>query len=237
MALIKLEGVNKTYQLGRVSVQALKNIDLEVEEGDFLVVLGPSGSGKTTLLNIVGGIDRPTSGSVTVNGQRIDEFNDTRLTEYRRLQVGFVFQFFNLIPTLTAAENVQYAIDLVKKDKKVTRSAKELLELVGLSERATHFPFNLSGGEQQRVAVARALAKDTPIILCDEPTGELDFKTGKKILKLMRELNRKENKTFMVVTHNTVVGRIADRVIHLHDGEIARIEKVENPIDPEDIEW
>lgn len=237
MGIIKLEGVNKTYHLGRVSVQALKNIDLEIEEGEFLVVLGPSGSGKTTLLNIIGGIDKPTSGSVAVNGQRIDQLNDNQLSEYRRLQVGFVFQFFNLIPTLTAVENVQYAIDLVKKDKKLTRSARELLELVGLGDRANHFPFNLSGGEQQRVAIARALAKDTPIILCDEPTGELDFKTGKKILKLMRDLNRNEGKTFVVVTHNTVVGNIADRVIHLHDGEIARIEKIDNPVDPEQIEW
>lgn len=223
--------------MGEVQIEALKNIDLKVKRGEFVVILGPSGSGKTTLLNLIGGIDSPTEGEIFVNGIDISKFNQNKLTLYRRETVGFIFQFFNLIPTLTAKENVEFALELKDKKRERKRDATELLELVGLKERTDHFPYQLSGGEQQRVAIARALAKDPPLLLCDEPTGELDFKTGKKVLKVMKDLNKSEGKTYIVVTHNTPVGKIADRVIYLHDGEIAKEEVIENPLEPEEIEW
>lgn len=235
--IVDLKKVKKVYQMGEVQIEALKDIDLQVKRGEFVVILGPSGSGKTTLLNLIGGIDSPTKGEIFVNGVDISKFNQNKLTLYRRETVGFIFQFFNLIPTLTAKENVEFALELKDKKRERKRDATELLELVGLRERTDHFPYQLSGGEQQRVAIARALAKDPPLLLCDEPTGELDFKTGKKVLKVMRELNRSKGKTFVVVTHNTPVGKIADRVIYLHDGEIAKEEVVESPLDPEEIEW
>lgn len=235
--IVDLKKVKKVYQMGEVQIEALKNIELKVKRGEFIVILGPSGSGKTTLLNLIGGIDSPTEGEIFVNGVDISKFNQNKLTLYRRETVGFIFQFFNLIPTLTAKENVEFALELKDKKEKRKRDATELLELVGLRERTDHFPYQLSGGEQQRVAIARALAKDPPLLLCDEPTGELDFKTGKKVLKVMRDLNKSEGKTFIIVTHNTPVGKIADRVIYLHDGEIAKEEVIENPLDPEEIEW
>ncbi len=235
--IVALENVSKIYQMGEVKIRALAGINLQIMPGEFIVVLGPSGSGKTTLLNLIGGIDSPTEGQILVNGVDISKYNEKRLTAYRRDSIGFVFQFFNLIPTLSAKENVEFALELVSRDKKLKRDAEELLDIVGLKERANHFPYQLSGGEQQRVAIARALAKDPPLLLCDEPTGELDFKTGKKVLKVMRDLNKKEGKTFLVVTHNVVVGEIADRVIHLHDGQIVEEEVIENPLDPEEIKW
>lgn len=232
---VLLEKVSKTYQMGEVEVRALKDIDLTVNKGEFVVVLGPSGSGKTTLLNCVGGIDSPTSGKIVVGGRDISKLNEKELTAFRRETVGFIFQFFNLIPTLTARENVEFALDLVPKEKR--GSALEVLEQVGLGDRANHFPSQLSGGEQQRVAIARALAKRPPVVLCDEPTGELDYDTGIKILRLMRDIAREENCNFIVVTHNSAIAPMADKVIRLHSGEIAKIEINEKPEDPENIMW
>ncbi len=209
-----------------------------MERSEFIVVLGPSGSGKTTLLNLIGGIDSPTEGKIIVDGVDISGFEEEKLTRFRREKIGFIFQFLNLIPTLTARENVEFALELATRDgAKPGRDARELLAMVGLKERLDHFPYQLSGGEQQRVAIARALAKNPPLMLCDEPTGELDFRTGKTILKVMRELNRNEGKTFILVSHNAVIGKIAGRVLHLHDGKIVKEERNEVPLDPEEIEW
>lgn len=232
-----MQKVSRIYQMGEVQIPALNNVDLKIQSGEFLVVLGPSGSGKTTLLNLIGGIDSPTQGKIVVDKVDISQFKENQLTRYRQDTIGFVFQFFNLIPTLSAKENVQFALELVRKRKNLGKTADQLLELVGLKERANHFPYQLSGGEQQRVAIARALAKDPPLLLCDEPTGELDFKTGKKVLNVIRDLNKNEGKTFVVVTHNAVVGKIADRVIYLHDGKIVQEQVIDKPLDPEEIEW
>lgn len=237
-SIVVLEGACKNYQMGEVLIKALCDVDLEVKRGEFLVVLGPSGSGKTTLLNLLGGIDTPTSGRIIIEGVDISRFNQRRLTLFRREKIGFIFQFFNLIPTLTARENVEFAIELASRDRIPPETdAIALLKMVGLEERSDHFPYQLSGGEQQRVAIARALAKDPVLILGDEPTGTLDFKTGKLVYKAMKELNEIEGKTFVIVTHNLIIGQVADRVIHLHDGQIARQEIIENPISPEEIVW
>lgn len=232
---VLLEKVSKIYQMGEVEVNALKQIDLTIKKGEFVVVLGPSGSGKTTMLNCIGGIDSPTEGTVVVGGKDISKFSEKELTKFRRETVGFIFQFFNLIPTLTARENVEFALDLVPKEKRV--SAVSVLEEVGLGDRANHFPSQLSGGEQQRVAIARALAKRPPVVLCDEPTGELDYDTGIKILRLMRDISRQEHCNFLVVTHNSAIAQMADRVIMLHSGEISSIKSNENPLDPEKLTW
>ena len=230
---VKLEKVTKLYQMGQVQVTALVDVSLTIFPGEFIVILGPSGSGKTTMLNLLGGLDYPTSGLIEVNGIDISTLKESELTNYRRTQVGFIFQFFNLIPTLTARENVEFAGELIKQ----RRSAKELLKEVGLEERIDHFPSQLSGGENQRVAIARSLATDPAILLCDEPTGSLDFETGKRIFKLLRVLNETRQKTMIVVTHNSPVGEIADRVIRMHDGRISRIITNEHPLDPEALEW
>jgi len=230
---VKLEKVTKLYQMGQVQVTALVDVSLTIFPGEFIVILGPSGSGKTTMLNLIGGLDYPTSGLIEVNGIDISMLNEKELTHYRRTQVGFIFQFFNLIPTLTARENVEFAGELIKQ----RRSAKELLNEVGLEERIDHFPSQLSGGENQRVAIARSLATDPALLLCDEPTGSLDFETGKRIFKLLRVLNETRQKTMVVVTHNSPVGEIADRVIRMHDGRISRIITNEHPLDPEALEW
>ena len=232
---VLLEGVSKTYTMGEIEVKALKEVDLTVTQGEFLVALGPSGSGKTTMLNIIGGIDSPTGGKVIVGGHDISTLNEKELTKFRRETVGFIFQFFNLIPTLTARENVEFALDLVPKEKR--GSALEVLEQVGLGERANHFPSQLSGGEQQRVAIARALAKRPPVVLCDEPTGELDYDTGIMILRLMRDISRQEKCNFLMVTHNSSISRMADKVVHLHSGEISSVDVNENPEDPENLVW
>jgi len=230
---VKLEKVTKLYQMGQVQVTALVDVSLTIFPGEFIVILGPSGSGKTTMLNLIGGLDYPTSGLIEVNGIDISTLKEKELTHYRRTQVGFIFQFFNLIPTLTARENVEFAGELIKQ----RRSAKELLNEVGLEERIDHFPSQLSGGENQRVAIARSLATDPALLLCDEPTGSLDFETGKRIFKLLRVLNETRQKTMVVVTHNSPVGEIADRVIRMHDGRISRIITNEHPLDPEALEW
>ena len=231
--LARLSGVSKRYEMGAGEVRALDDVTLDVYRGEFLVVLGPSGSGKTTLLNLLGGIDSPTSGRLLVDGHDIAAFDDAHLTQYRRHQVGFIFQFFNLIPTLTALENVEFAAELVESP----RDLAEVLTAVALEQRADHFPSELSGGEQQRVAIARALVTDPPLVLCDEPTGNLDEETGKRVLGLMRRLGEERGKTFVLVTHNSVIGEMADRVIRLRDGRIAAVEVNETPAAPEELHW
>jgi len=231
--IIRLSNVTRYYELGVARIYALKNIDLSVGKGEFLVVLGPSGSGKTTLLNVVGGIDKPNEGRVVVDGIDITDLDEDGLIEYRRKYVGFVFQFFNLIPTLTAYENVALAAELVDNPL----DPVDVLEEVGLGDKLDHLPSQLSGGEQQRVAIARALVKDPPILLCDEPTGELDFETGRRILKTLREVNERHGKTIILVTHNTPISMIADRVIRLRSGEIVEEYVVEERKDPLEIVW
>ncbi|CAI8017884.1 Uncharacterized ABC transporter ATP-binding protein MJ0796 [Geodia barretti] len=217
--IARLEGVTKQYEVGDAIVSALKDVSLDILEGQFVVLLGPSGSGKTTLLNMIGGLDVPTRGQIW--------------TMYRRKQVGFIFQFFNLVPSLTAGENVEMVAELTGNK----RNAIPALRSVGLGDRIGHFPAQLSGGEQQRVAIARALAKGPSILLGDEPTGDLDYETGKMILGLMRRINRSENATILLVTHNVAISRMADRVIRMRSGEIVEDRAAENPIHPEDLEW
>jgi len=232
-SIVNLEDISRSYQMGALEVQALKNVSLSIGMGEFLVILGPSGSGKTTLLNLVGGMDSASSGRITVNGTDITSLDEKGLTGYRRDHIGFIFQFFNLIPTLTARENVEFAAELVENP----RDPLEVLDIVGLKERADHFPSELSGGEQQRVSIARALVKDPPILLCDEPTGDLDFETGKNILSAMRSINEKNNITVLLVTHNSAIGDIAHRVIRLRSGEIIEIKENPSPIDPQELKW
>ncbi len=231
--LARLRGVSKRYQMGAGEVRALDEVTLDVYRGEFLVVLGPSGSGKTTLLNVLGGIDTPSSGQLLVDGQDVGTLTDSELTQYRRHHIGFIFQFFNLIPTLTALENVEFAAELVES----SRDPMEVLAAVDLEGRADHFPSELSGGEQQRVAIARALVTDPPLVLCDEPGGNLDEDTGKRVLGLMRRLGLERGKTFVLVTHNSVIGEMADRVIRLRDGHIAAVEVNETPAPPEELHW
>ncbi len=239
-SLVVLEDVVKTYRMGEVEVTALNHTDLVLDRGEFVVILGPSGSGKTTLLNLIGGIDSPSAGRIVIDGEDITHYRQRQLTLFRRRTVGFVFQFFNLIPTLTARENVDFALELARRGKRRDPDAEDsaqLLAKVGLSERLNHFPSQLSGGEQQRVAVARALAKKPSLILGDEPTGNLDFRTGKLVLAAMREVNRELGTTVVIVTHNQPLAQAADRVLHFREGRIARIEVNANPVPPEDVEW
>ncbi|HUX22223.1 MAG TPA: ABC transporter ATP-binding protein [Spirochaetia bacterium] len=237
MALIRLDNVTKDYTMGQGVVHALRGLNLEVEAGELVVLLGPSGCGKTTTLNVVGGLDRPTTGAVVVNGDDIALFDDRRMTAYRRASVGFIFQFFNLIPTLTAAENVEFALTLVDGSKKTREGALELLGLVGLKERSDHFPSELSGGEQQRVSIARALANKPALLLCDEPTGNLDVGTGIQVLQAIHELNRSEGTTVLLVTHNTAIAPFSDKIVRLHDGTIDRIERVDQPRPVRELVW
>lgn len=230
---VKLTDVSKIYRMDHTQVVALNKVSLEVYPGEFIVLLGPSGSGKTTLLNLIGGLDKPTSGQIEVNGINVSTMSRSQLTGYRRHQIGFIFQFFNLIPTLTARENVEFAAELAGNPM----PAERLLREVGLDERMGHFPGELSGGENQRVAIARALATDPPVILCDEPTGSLDYETGKRIFKLLRTLNQTRHKTIVVVTHNAPVGAIADRLIRMRDGRIAGETRNDQPMDPDNLEW
>ena len=225
--------MTKQYEVGDAIVYALRDVSLDIQEGQFVVLLGPSGSGKTTLLNMIGGLDVPTRGQIWVGGSEITDMNEASLTLYRRKQVGFIFQFFNLVPSLTAGENVEMVAELTGNK----RNAIPALRSVGLGDRIGHFPAQLSGGEQQRVAIARALAKGPSILLGDEPTGDLDYETGKMILGLMRRINRSENATILLVTHNVAISRMADRVIRMRSGEIVEDRAVENPIHPEDLEW
>ena len=236
--LIALQDVTKTYRMGEVEVHALRGLHLEIPRGQFVVLLGPSGSGKTTTLNLLGGLDRPTSGQVLADGEDIARYDDRRLTDYRARKVGFVFQFFNLIPTLTAEENIAFALELTTRDRAaVRRRVAELLALVQLEDRASHFPSQLSGGEQQRVAIARALANHPSLLLADEPTGNLDVETGRQVLQALRDLNQQEGVTVVLVTHNTAIAPMADRIVRLHSGTVASDERNPAPQPPESLNW
>jgi len=236
--LVVMRDVRKVYRMGEVEVVALHIRELTIKRGEFVAILGPSGSGKTTLLNLIGGIDTPTSGTILFNGEDVSSLSRRELTVFRRENIGFVFQFFNLIPTLTAEENVRFAVDLASRDGvPPDREPATLLANVGLAERTGHFPSQLSGGEQQRVAVARALAKAPKLILGDEPTGNLDFRTGKLVLSALREANREEGAAVVLVTHNMPLAAIADRVLQIRDGEIASQTVNEHPLSPEDVTW
>lgn len=231
--LLSLENICKTYDMGEVKVEALKDTSLDIYRGELIVILGPSGSGKTTLLNIVGGMDRPTAGKVFYQGKNITEFRDRELTLYRRREVGFIFQLYNLMSSLTARENVELAAELVKKPL----PADQMLASVGLEDRMDHFPSQLSGGEQQRVAIARAVAKNPGLLLGDEPTGALDYETGIQILALLREINTSYGTTIIIITHNIAIAEMADRVVRLRSGEIVEDRENSKPLPAERIVW
>ncbi|MDO4170502.1 MAG: ABC transporter ATP-binding protein [Lachnospiraceae bacterium] len=232
-SFVQLIDVKKIYQSGDVITKAVDGISFEIQKGEFVVIVGASGAGKTTVLNILGGMDQATSGQILVDGNDIGKYSERQLTKYRRDDIGFVFQFYNLIPNLTAQENVELAAQICKD----SIDAKTVLEDVGLGERVTHFPAQLSGGEQQRVSIARALAKNPKLLLCDEPTGALDYKTGKSILKLLQDTCREKKKTVIVITHNLAIAPMADRVIEVKSGKIANIQINERPKPVETIEW
>ncbi len=230
---VTLSGVKKRYRMGEVEIMAADGIDFQISRGEFAVVVGPSGAGKTTVLNILGGMDTASEGRVTVDGQDITSFNQKRLTAYRRDDIGFVFQFYNLIPNLTALENVELALQICKDPM----DAREVLEEVGLGARLNNFPAQLSGGEQQRVSIARALAKNPKILLCDEPTGALDYNTGKAILKLLQDTCRSKGMTVILITHNSAIAPMADRVIKIKNGRVADMVRNPYPVPVETIEW
>ena len=232
-AVIRARGLTKTYRMGEVDVHALRGVDIDLFEGEFMVMLGPSGSGKSTLLNILGGLDTPSKGTVFYRQDELTEADESELTNYRRDHVGFVFQFYNLIPSLTARENVALVTEIAPNPME----AAEALSLVGLAERMDHFPAQLSGGEQQRVAIARAVAKRPDVLMCDEPTGALDFRTGIKVLEVIDRVNRELGTTTAVITHNVPIAAMADRVIHLADGKVAREERNDTKVPPEEIRW
>ena len=231
--LLRLEEVGKTYHMGEVDVRVLKHVNLDIYEGEILAILGPSGSGKSTLLNLLGGMDHVTEGKVWYRDRDMTRFNTRELTRYRRETIGFVFQFYNLVPTLTAQENVMVSTEISRRPLDV----HEALEMVGLSERSEHFPSQMSGGEQQRVAIARALAKNPELLLCDEPTGALDFETGKKVLRLLVNVREKLGKTILIITHNAAIAEVADRVVRLRSGEIVETHVNSAPKAPEEIIW
>ena len=233
MSYLSLKNVCKCYKSGELEVNALTDVSFELEDGEFTVVLGSSGAGKTTLLNLLGGMDTATSGEIVLDGKDVTKLNKKGLTEYRRNDVGFVFQFYNLMPNLTALENVAIAVEICKN----ALDPKTVLEEVGLGERLKNFPAQLSGGEQQRVSIARAMAKNPKLLLCDEPTGALDYVTGKHILKLLYEVTRQQKKPVIIVTHNAALKDMADKVIHIKSGRIEYIERNENPVPIEEIEW
>ena len=230
---IKFEDVKKSYGSGNAQINALDGVDFEINKGEFCILLGSSGAGKTTLLNMLGGMDVVTSGKIEFDGRVVSDFSKRELIEYRRHDVGFVFQFYNLIPNLTALENVEIAAQLCKNPI----PAKEALDMVGLTERANNFPAQLSGGEQQRVAIARALAKNPRLLLCDEPTGALDYVTGKSVLKLLYELSKERGTTVIIITHNQAIAPMADRIIKIKSGKIYSNEINENVISIDEIEW
>ena len=233
MPYIEFKNVVKEYKMGEVSIKALDKTNFEIEKGELVVIVGPSGAGKTTALNILGGMDNATSGKVIIDGKDISKFKKKELIKYRREDIGFVFQFYNLVQNLTAIENVELATQICKKPL----NPETILEKVGLKNRMKNFPSQLSGGEQQRVAIARAIAKNPKLLLCDEPTGALDYKTGKQILKLLQDTCRKEKMTVIIITHNSALTPMADRVIHFKNGTAFNIEKNENPTPIEEIEW
>ncbi len=233
MAYISLEHVVKRYQMGEVVISAASDISLEIEKGEFCVVVGPSGAGKTTVLNILGGMDACDEGVISVDGQRVDQYDQKQLTAYRRYDIGFVFQFYNLVQNLTALENVELAAQICRDPL----PAEQVLRHVGLGDRLNNFPAQLSGGEQQRVAIARALAKNPKLLLCDEPTGALDYVTGKEVLKLLQDTCRKAGMTVVVITHNTALTPMADRIIRIKNGQVAAVEQNPHPTPVEQIEW
>lgn len=232
-AVFTIRGLTKVYRMGEVSVQALRGVDLELYRGELIVFLGPSGSGKSTLLNIMGGLDIATSGHVSYIGRDLTKATEEELTEYRRFHVGFIFQFYNLIPSLTARENVAVVTEIAKNPMK----PEEALKLVGLGERLDHFPAQLSGGEQQRVAIARAISKNPEVLLCDEPTGALDSETGIVVLEALEQINRELGTTTAIITHNSDIAAMADRVVHLSNGHITSIETNKVKKSPKDIHW
>ncbi len=233
MAYISLDHVVKRYQMGEVVITAVSDISFEVEKGEFCVIVGPSGAGKTTVLNILGGMDQCDEGSILVDGQEVSGYTPKQLTTYRRYDIGFVFQFYNLVQNLTALENVELASQICKNPL----DAQQVLRHVGLGERIHNFPGQLSGGEQQRVAIARALAKNPRLLLCDEPTGALDYVTGKQILALLQDTCRNQGMTVVVITHNTAITPMADRVIHIKNGQVSAIQHNQSPTPVEQIEW
>ncbi len=233
MSYLTLNGVSKHYKTGSVTVEALTDASFSVEDGEFTIVLGSSGAGKTTLLNLLGGMDSATAGEIVLDGKIVTSLDRKGLTEYRRNDVGFVFQFYNLMPNLTALENVEIATEICKN----ALDPKTILEEVGLGERLGNFPAQLSGGEQQRVSIARAVAKNPKLLLCDEPTGALDYATGKHILKLLYDVSKKQKKPVIVVTHNAAIREMADKVVYIRSGRIEKVESNEHPVPVEEIEW
>lgn len=233
MAFVELKDVSKEFITGTTKVWANRNISFKVNEGELVIILGSSGAGKSTLLNILGGMEPASSGDVIVAGQNIAQYDAKQLTTYRRNDIGFVFQFYNLIPNLTAKENVELAAELVDQ----SLSAQAMLEDVGLKDRMNNFPAQLSGGEQQRVAIARALAKNPSLLLCDEPTGALDYRTGKKVLRVLQNQSLQKNKTIIIVTHNAALAAIGNKVIHLQDGQVKVVQVNKEPANIESIEW
>lgn len=230
---VTLKNVKKIYQMGEVQIMAAAGIDFEIRRGEFAVVVGPSGAGKTTVLNILGGMDTATEGEVLVDGEDIAQYSPRQLTAYRRDDIGFVFQFYNLVPNLTALENVELALQICKDPM----DARTVMEEVGLLDRINNFPAQLSGGEQQRVSIARALAKNPKLLLCDEPTGALDYNTGKSILKLLQDTCRERGMTVILITHNSAIAPMADRVIHIKNGKVEKIIENAHPVPVETIEW
>ena len=230
---VKLQDITKIYKMGEVEIRAADRINFSIQKGEFVVIVGPSGAGKTTVLNILGGMDTATSGKLTVDGQDVTAYNARQLTGYRREDIGFVFQFYNLVPNLTALENVELALQICRDPL----DAREVLREVGLGDRLDNFPAQLSGGEQQRVSIARALAKNPKLLLCDEPTGALDYNTGKSILKLLQNMCRERGMTVIVITHNQAIAPMADRLIHIKNGRVSRMETNERPMSIDEIEW
>ena len=233
MPYIEFKNVNKIYEMGEIKIKALNETNFQIEKGELVVIVGPSGAGKTTALNILGGMDTATSGRVIVDGKEVTKLKNRELIGYRRNDIGFVFQFYNLVQNLTARENVELATQICKK----SLNPEKVLEKVGLKDRMNNFPSQLSGGEQQRVAIARAIAKNPKLLLCDEPTGALDYKTGKQILKLLQDTARKENMTVLIITHNGALAPMADKVIHFKNGTAEKVEINEKPMPVEEIEW
>ncbi len=233
MAFITMDHVVKRYKMGEVVITAVSDISFEIEKGEFCVIVGPSGAGKTTVLNILGGMDSCDEGTILVDGQKVSDYSQKELTNYRRYDIGFVFQFYNLVQNLTALENVELAAQICRDPL----PAADVLRHVGLGERLSNFPAQLSGGEQQRVAIARALAKNPKLLLCDEPTGALDYVTGKEVLKLLQDTCRKEGMTVVVITHNTALTPMADRAIRIKNGTVSAVEQNSHPTPVEEIEW
>ena len=233
MSFVEFINVRKTYQMGSVEVHAVDGMDFVIERGEFVVIVGPSGAGKTTVLNMLGGMDAPTSGTIMLDGQKVSALGERELTQYRRHDIGFVFQFYNLVQNLTALENVELASQICANPL----PADEVLAQVGLSDRMDNFPSQLSGGEQQRVAIARALAKNPKLLLCDEPTGALDYETGKSILHLLQDTSRTSGRTVVLITHNSAFTAIADRVIRIREGRAASVETNPRPASAETLEW